>query len=53
MSVAAFFSRRSGVQHFVQWAAVGAPLRPTFRGLSTCIDLRSDHQERVQALPVV
>ena len=32
---------------------VGEPLRLRFRGLSTCIDLRSDHQERFQALPVV
>ena len=33
--------------------AVGEPLSPTFRGLSRCIDSRSGHQERVQALPVV
>ena len=32
---------------------VGEPLRLRFRGLSTCIDLRSDHQERFQELPVV
>jgi len=33
--------------------AVGEPLHLTFRGLSRCIDLRSGHQERFQALPVV
>jgi hypothetical protein len=33
--------------------AVGEPWHLTFRGLSTCIDLRSDYRERFQALPVI